>query len=55
MKAWKYWIARTIPLVMTWPGLAADLAMAYYLGVKVVNHDLRLLANGVLVGFHIAT
>ena len=36
------------------PGLTTDLAVADYLGVEVVHHDLGLFADGVLVGFHIA-
>ena len=36
------------------PGLAADLAMADDLLMEMLDHDLGLLADGVLVGFHVA-
>ena len=48
--AWKYWTARSIPLVTTHrPRLAADLVPRKHLLVEVVHHDLGLEADRVVV------
>jgi hypothetical protein len=48
-------MARWIPLVTTYCARgAADLAVRDHLIVEMVDHDLRLLSDGMVVGFDIA-
>ncbi len=53
--AWKYWIARSMPLVTTiaraWPPI---LLSADHLLVEVVDHDLGLEPDGMVVALDVA-
>ena len=53
--AWKYWIARSMPLVTTIArACAADLVQRQHLLVEVVDHDLGLEPDGVVVALDVA-
>ena len=53
--AWKYWIARSMPLRHDHrAGLAADLVQRQHLLVEVVDHDLGLEPDRVVVALDVA-
>ena len=53
--AWKYWIARSMPLVTTIARACPPILFsAEHLLVEVVHHDLGLEADGVVVALHVA-
>ena len=55
MKAWKYWMARSMPLRHDHrPRLAADLVQREHLLVEVVDHDLGLQPDRVVVALDVA-